>query len=311
MFALGLSNMEVVREPSAALSETQRMALLRHIEQRPIIEDRSTSNTINYRKRKAWDEITASFNASYPDQIPRSAKQLKRIFAEVLEQPSARGMRKTSASVPSASLTQSYDPLVLPGPTPGPSSVSSAQFTEVPSTVYLPLFSPSVPVSQVIVPASPVIAPASPNIAPASPNIAPASAVNAPDSLSSDIASPPPAHASNQHLYSVSRASGSRPRSKPRRTRRVTSIYEMCDKRQEELHKSKLYRLNREHEEEMKLKKEMMLTQKLQQTAIEKTHEKLNNSLDLLDSVLRKAGAAYDAMAKTYEWCCNISEIGI
>ncbi|KAG7168067.1 Fibrinogen silencer-binding protein-like 2 [Homarus americanus] len=308
MFARGLSNMEVVRERSAALSETQRMALLRHIEQRPIIEDRSTSNTINYRKRKAWDEITASFNASYPDQIPRSAKQLKRsyehikrksptsyrIFAEVLEQPSARGMRKTSASVPSASLTQSYDPLVLPGPTPGPSSVSSAQFTEVPSTVYLPLFSPSVPVSQVIVPASPVIAPASPNIAPAS-------AVNAPDSLSSDIASPPPAHASNQHLYSVSRASGSRPRSKPRRTRRVTSVYEMCDKRQEELHKSKLYRLNREHEEEMKLKKEMMLTQKLQQTAIEKTNEKLNNSLDLLDSVLRKAGAAYDAMAKTYE----------
>ncbi|KAG7177933.1 putative Myb/SANT-like DNA-binding domain-containing protein 15 [Homarus americanus] len=294
MFARGLSNMEVVRERSAALSETQRMALLRHIEQRPIIEDRSTSITINYRKRKAWDEITASFNASYPDQIPRSAKQLKRIFAEVLEQPSARGMRKTSASVPSASLTQSYDPLVLPGLTPGPSSVSSAQFTEVPSTVYLPLFSPSVPVSQVIVPASPVIAPASPNIAPAS-------AVNAPDSLSSDIASPPPAHASNQHLYSVSRASGSRPRSKPRRTRRVTSVYEMCDKRQEELHKSKLYRLNREHEEEMKLKKEMMLTQKLQQTAIEKTHEKLNNSLDLLDSVLRKAGAAYDAMAKTYE----------
>ncbi|KAG7156230.1 putative Myb/SANT-like DNA-binding domain-containing protein 14 [Homarus americanus] len=289
MFARGLSNMEVVREPSAALSETQRMALLRHIEQRPIIEDRSTSNTINYRKRKAWDEITASFNASYPDQIPRSAKQLKRIFAEVLEQPSARDMRKTSASVPSASLTQSYDPLVLPGPTPGPSSVSSAQFTEVPSTVYRPLFSPSVLVSQVIVPASPVIAPASPNIAPASSNIAPASAVNAPDSLSSDIASPPPAHASNQHLYSVSRASGSRPRSKPRRTRRVTSVYEM------------LYRLNREHEEEMKLKKEMMLTQKLQQTAIEKTHEKLNNSLDLLDSVLRKAGAAYEAMAKTYE----------
>ncbi|KAG7174296.1 hypothetical protein Hamer_G003230 [Homarus americanus] len=219
------------------------------------------------------------------------------IFAEVLEQPSARGMRKTSASVPSASLTQSYDPLVLPGPIPGPSSVSSAQFTEVSSTVYRPLFSPSVPVSQVNVPASPVIAPASPNIAPAS-------AVNAPDSLSSDIASPPPAHASNQHLYSVSRASGSRPRSKPRRTRRVTSIYEMCNKRQEELHKSKLYRLNREHEEEMKLKKKMMLTQKLQQTAIawiEKTHEKLNNSLDLLDSVLRKAGAAYDAMAKTYE----------
>ncbi|XP_042212489.1 uncharacterized protein LOC121859619 [Homarus americanus] len=219
------------------------------------------------------------------------------VFAEVLEQPSARGMRKTSASVPSASLTQSYDPLVLPGPIPGPSSVSSAQFTEVSSTVYRPLFSPSVPVSQVNVPASPVIAPASPNIAPAS-------AVNAPDSLSSDIASPPPAHASNQHLYSVSRASGSRPRSKPRRTRRVTSIYEMCNKRQEELHKSKLYRLNREHEEEMKLKKKMMLTQKLQQTAIawiEKTHEKLNNSLDLLDSVLRKAGAAYDAMAKTYE----------
>ncbi|KAG7154038.1 putative Myb/SANT-like DNA-binding domain-containing protein 11, partial [Homarus americanus] len=295
MFACVLSNMEVVRERSAALSETQRMALLRHIEQRPIIEDRSTSNTINYRKRKAWDEITASFNASYPDQIPRSAKQLKRSYEH--RKWNARGMRKTSASVPSASLTQSYDPLVLPGPTPGPSSVSSAQFTEVSSTVYRPLLSPSVPVSQVNVPASPVIAPASPNIAPAS-------AVNAPDSLSSDIASPPPAHAFNQHLYSVSRASGSRPRSKPRRTRRVTSVYEMCDKRQEELHKSKLYRLNREHEEEMKLKIEMMLTQKLQQTAIawiEKTHEKLNNSLDLLDSVLRKAGAVYDAMAKTYE----------
>ncbi|KAG7154777.1 putative Myb/SANT-like DNA-binding domain-containing protein 10 [Homarus americanus] len=75
--------MEVVRERSAALSETQRMALLRHIEQRPIIEDRSTSNTINDRKRKAWDEITASFNASYPDQIPRSAKQLKRSYEHI------------------------------------------------------------------------------------------------------------------------------------------------------------------------------------------------------------------------------------
>ncbi|KAG7168517.1 putative Myb/SANT-like DNA-binding domain-containing protein 3, partial [Homarus americanus] len=253
------------------------MALLRHIEQRPIIEDRSTSNTINDRKRKAWDEITASFNASYPDQIPRSAKQLKRSYEHIKR--NARGMRKTSASVPSASLTQSYDPLVLPGPTPGPSSMSSAQFTVVSSTVYRPLFSPSVPVSQVNVPASPVIALASPNIAPAS-------AVNAPDSLSSDLPHPLllmlPTNTFIQcpgHLVLVQGA-----------------------------HQGELGGLNREHEEEMKLKKEMMSTQKLQQklsetaiASIEKTHEKLNNSLDLLDSVLRKAGTAYDAMAKTYE----------
>ncbi|KAG7176663.1 Fibrinogen silencer-binding protein-like 1 [Homarus americanus] len=71
------------RERSAALSETQRLALLCLIEQRPVIEDRSTSNTINEEKRKAWDEITASFNASNPDQLPRTAKQLKRSYEHI------------------------------------------------------------------------------------------------------------------------------------------------------------------------------------------------------------------------------------
>ncbi|KAK4317650.1 hypothetical protein Pmani_011272 [Petrolisthes manimaculis] len=71
-------------ERSSPLSETQRRALLSLIkEMDSIVNDKSTSPPIVESKKKTWEEISVKFNALYPDNPPRSTKQLKRSYDHV------------------------------------------------------------------------------------------------------------------------------------------------------------------------------------------------------------------------------------
>ncbi|KAK4321028.1 hypothetical protein Pmani_008136 [Petrolisthes manimaculis] len=71
-------------ERTAPLSQTQRMALLNLIKERDsIVNDKSTAPGIIEAKKRMWEEINLKFNSLYPDQQPRSTKQLKRSYDHV------------------------------------------------------------------------------------------------------------------------------------------------------------------------------------------------------------------------------------
>ncbi|XP_064095548.1 uncharacterized protein LOC135207615 [Macrobrachium nipponense] len=71
-------------ERALPVADSQRLMLLNLIkEHESVINDRSTGSRTLERKRQAWQEITLKFNAMYPDQPPRSSKQVKRCFDHV------------------------------------------------------------------------------------------------------------------------------------------------------------------------------------------------------------------------------------
>ncbi|XP_064093226.1 uncharacterized protein LOC135205986 [Macrobrachium nipponense] len=71
-------------ERAPPVADSQRLMLLNLIkEHESVINDRSTGSRTLERKRQAWQEITLKFNAMYPDQPPRSSKQVKRCFDHV------------------------------------------------------------------------------------------------------------------------------------------------------------------------------------------------------------------------------------
>lgn len=71
-------------ERAVPLSESQRVALLNLIKERDsIVNNKSTAPGITETKKRTWEDIATKFNCLYPDQIPRSTKQLKRSYDHV------------------------------------------------------------------------------------------------------------------------------------------------------------------------------------------------------------------------------------
>lgn len=71
-------------ERALPLTESQRVALLGKINERDrVINNKSTAPGITEQKKAAWEEITGQFNSMYPDQVPRSSKQLKRSYDHI------------------------------------------------------------------------------------------------------------------------------------------------------------------------------------------------------------------------------------
>ena len=72
------------KERALPLSESQRVFLLNMIKERDgIVNNKSTAPGITEKKRTAWEDISRKFNSQYPDQVPRSTKQLKRSYDHV------------------------------------------------------------------------------------------------------------------------------------------------------------------------------------------------------------------------------------
>ena len=76
---------DLAKERALPLSENQRVVLLRLIfEHGKVLNNKSTScKRVQDGQKAAWQDITKRFNASYPDEHPRSEQQLRRTLEHV------------------------------------------------------------------------------------------------------------------------------------------------------------------------------------------------------------------------------------
>ncbi|XP_063854759.1 uncharacterized protein LOC135096909 [Scylla paramamosain] len=68
------------REKAVALTNAQRQRLSEVITSKKILLDHSTDFNGIRKKQKAWEEVAAEFNLSYPAERPRTVTQLKRAW---------------------------------------------------------------------------------------------------------------------------------------------------------------------------------------------------------------------------------------
>ena len=66
---------------ASPLTSVQRVQLMKLIKEKgEVIHNKSIVNISVERKRRAWEEVTAAFNAFNTDQAPRTVTQLRRCF---------------------------------------------------------------------------------------------------------------------------------------------------------------------------------------------------------------------------------------
>ncbi|XP_050704114.1 uncharacterized protein LOC126989585 [Eriocheir sinensis] len=241
---------------AAPLSSRQRRVLVQLVEERPVLQDRSTSTAVQHKKNLAWDEIAKNFNAMHPDLEPRSVQQLKRSFNRIKlnvkkeERAYKLKVKRTGGAPPPSPPKFTEEHETVASMISGELNMGEDVFDTLAIQDGHPVDEAGTPIMDVTFTVSGKLPPTE---VPSATSAAECAEAPAPPSASTSFqpeASSSASTAPSLTTFTCNVASSS---AAPRQRRKFDAEYQACRKQQDEYHQLLLQQTREEHDQQMKL----------------------------------------------------------